>query len=87
MQYVLPNGETVDLTQVDKVTEIKDYGRDKKKFNQRKLAFLLILRDGRTIQVEKYFHYTDWLRIIKDLRIIREEIMQQLKSLTTEKKE
>jgi len=76
MNYTLPDGTKIDLTNIYEISEIKDYGFDEKTIDESTLTFAIRLKTGKSKKVSINYHYNDWFAIFKELKLVRDDLIQ-----------
>ena len=84
MEYYLPDGNTIDIQEINDIGIIKELGRAKNHIEKRILGFNITFKNGQSIIVQDVYHYNDWFQVKKRLHEIREEIKAKKASLDTQ---
>jgi hypothetical protein len=77
MEYLLPDGQKVELSRIKEITQIRDLGLDPGSIDRSVLSFSIRLRGGKTIQIKEYYHFSDWSEAKKSLKKIHASLMEQ----------
>lgn len=86
MKYELADGTKFDLENIEEVSEIKDHGLDQKTIDECTLSFTLRFKVGKSIKVSHNYHYNDWFVVMKELKNIRNDILEHWKKVKHTKK-
>lgn len=78
MEYVLPDGQKVDLGKVKEISAIRDMDVDITTIDKSLLAFSIRMKGGQNIQVKEYYHFSDWADASKKLKSIRTDLVAAL---------
>lgn len=86
MNYILPDGSSVDLSKVAEITEIRDYGYDDSTVEKSLVQFTIRMKNGISVPIKKHYHYSDWSIVIKELRKLRQEVITALEEYKAQPK-
>jgi hypothetical protein len=77
MNYTFTDGTVVDLKKVVEISEIRDYGLDENTIDKSTLLFTIRYKDGTSTQIKRYYHYSDWSVIVRELRSQRADLIHK----------
>lgn len=81
MLYDLPNGLSIDLIEVRRVSQIRDEGDDLGSIGYRKMVFFVHLKNHQSVEVSEQYHYSDWMDKKKKLNTVRSDLVSKWKAL------
>jgi hypothetical protein len=87
MRYVLPDGRSLELNDVVRVSKVRDMGEDASSIEYSKLSFCIYLKGNELIEVSEKYHFSDWSDKKKTLSLIREDLMKNLKDIHSDVQE
>ncbi len=76
MEYLLPDGQKVEMSRIKEITQIRDLGLDPGSIDRSVLSFSIRLRGGTTIQVKEYYHFSDWSEAKKKLKKVHASLVE-----------
>jgi hypothetical protein len=76
MKYVLNDGTVIDLTNIYEVSDIKDYGNNDVYVEKSKLSFTIRFNAGKSKKVTLEYQYSDWTEAYKELKILRNDLLE-----------
>jgi hypothetical protein len=80
MKYTLVDGSQIELNNIFEVSEIKDNGFDSQTIDQSTISFVIRFKSGRSKKVSKNYHFSDWFKVYKELKTIRDELVNAWQS-------
>ncbi len=81
MIYTLPDGRQVDLSKVESISKIRDYGQVDNIVQKYLIGFSIRLTNKEIIEVKDIYHYSDWSEVKLRMNKLREDIINQWKSM------
>jgi len=82
MLYNLPNGRSVELSDVRRISKVRDQGDDMSTIGYRKMVFTIHMNNRDIVEVSEQYHYSDWMDKKKELNNVRADLVSKWKALT-----
>ncbi len=76
MKHTLSDGTVVDLAQVRSVSSLRDLGEDPGSIMLSRIGFTIRCIKGEDIKIIRYYHYTDWAKVKKELEQDRQGLIK-----------
>ncbi len=81
MLYNLPNGKSIELDMVNRISRIRDQGEDAGSIGYRKMIFTIHLSNRDTVEVSEQYHFSDWSDKKRKLNNVRADLVAKWKAL------
>ncbi len=73
--YTLPDGKKIDLTRVESISKIREYGQAGRIIEKQLIGFAIHLKNNETIEVKEEYHFSDWAEVKIRLSKLRDDII------------
>ncbi|MCK9557931.1 MAG: hypothetical protein PHQ78_04950 [Candidatus Cloacimonetes bacterium] len=77
MLYILPDGQSVDLSRIVRISSIRDFGKDTDTISLSKIGFTIHLDKREYIEVCRQYHFSDWAQVKTDLEKDRKDLISK----------
>ncbi len=82
MIFDLPNGRSVALEDVIRVSRVRDLGVDASSIEYSKISFIIYLRGDDYLEITELYHYADWSEKKTKLTRLRNDLVAKWKEAT-----
>ena len=73
--YILPDGRQIDLSKVESISKIREYGQVEHIVEKHLIGFTIHLKNKEIIEVKDLYHYSDWSEVKRRMNKLREDII------------